>query len=77
MKKSFSGLGIRMSTLLAGVAAAIDITKKAKPFNAPEANPIRRSGKSSGGRSKRVDSNPHYHAWKKVFGGVACLSYQG
>lgn len=79
MKKSFSGLGSRMSLILTGLAAAIGIGTKSTPFNAPKSNPIRSSGKSSGGHSAatvRVRDS-HYHAWKKLFGGLAVPSYQG
>lgn len=75
MKKSFSGLGTKMVRLLAAVGAII--TGQPKSFNAPEANPIRRSNKSSGGRAKARTHDERYRSWKKLFGGLAVPRYQG
>jgi len=72
MKKSFSGLGTRMAQMLGAAAAILGINRpRSKSFNAPEANPIKRSGKSSGGSSKNISKSPETHAWKRAFGGLA------
>jgi len=82
MKKSFvglvggKGLGGRISAILTGLAAVIGLGSRNESFNAPKDNPIRRSGKSSGGRGKSAITTPRYHSWKKCFGGLAVPAYQ-
>ncbi len=51
--------------------AALDI------FSPDPARPRRAAKKSGGGRNCRRHRSPHYHAWKKCFGGLAVSPYIG
>jgi hypothetical protein len=76
MKKSFSGLGSKFKGLLAGVALVMGLTNATTQFDAPRSHPMKRSGKSSGGKAKIKRYDERKIAWKKLFGGLAVPAYQ-